>query len=72
MSMVVLLIAPLIQGKDEWEDWWMGLFPLFLAVAGTGVLIFTGVLTWKDPLNVVQTDVKVIKEMKSTTVEAWS
>jgi len=72
MSMVALLIAPLIQGKDDWEDWWMGLFPLLLAVVGTGVLISMGVLTWKDPLNAVQTDVKVTKEMTSTTVEAWS
>merc|ERR1712084_163507 len=27
MSMVALLIAPLMAGKDDYEDWWIGLIP---------------------------------------------
>merc|ERR1711945_67979 len=51
MSMVALLIAPLIDGKDDYEDWWLGLVPLVLAIVTTIVLICFGVLTWKDPLS---------------------
>merc|ERR1712136_692439 len=50
MSMVALLIAPLIEGKDDYEDFYLGLIPLFLGVVATGLLIFFGILTWKDPL----------------------
>uniref|UniRef100_A0A7S0B6B2 H(+)-exporting diphosphatase n=1 Tax=Pyrodinium bahamense TaxID=73915 RepID=A0A7S0B6B2_9DINO len=50
MAMVALLIAPLIAGNDDWENWWIGLIPLILGLAGTGVLIYNGVLSWKDPL----------------------
>merc|ERR550532_3411059 len=48
IAMVALLIAPLIEGKDDWEDWWMGLFPLFLAVVATVVLMYANILTWQD------------------------
>merc|ERR1712137_807254 len=71
MSMVALLIAPLIQGNQDWENAWIGAIPLTVTVIATIILNRVGILTWKDPLNVVQTDVKVIKEVKSTTVEAW-
>merc|ERR1719183_3166153 len=46
MAMISLLIAPLIDGKDDWEDWWIGLFPLALGTVGTAVLIYLKVLTW--------------------------
>merc|ERR1712032_381205 len=51
MAMVALLIAPLIAGKSDWEDWWVGLIPLFLMVATTAALMYMGILTWKDPLG---------------------
>merc|ERR550532_3650196 len=50
MAMVALLIAPLIEGNDDWENWYFGLIPGVLGLACTAVLIWKGVLTWKDPL----------------------
>merc|ERR1712048_1370444 len=50
MSMVALLIAPLVQGKEDWEDWWIGLFPLVIGLGTTIALIYMEILTWKDPL----------------------
>merc|ERR1719262_1251422 len=50
MAMVSLLIAPLMDGKKDWEDWWIGLFPLALGLGGTLALVKANVLTWADPL----------------------
>jgi len=50
MSMVALLIAPLMAGKDDYEDWWIGLIPSVLLLGSTAVLIYLGILSWKDPL----------------------
>merc|ERR1712151_506790 len=50
MSMVALLIAPLMAGKDDYEDWWIGLIPSALLLGSTAVLIHLGILSWKDPL----------------------
>merc|ERR1712032_1228661 len=51
MAMVSLLIAPLIAGKADWEDWYIGLIVLVLCLVATGVLMFKKILTWKDPLG---------------------
>jgi H(+)-translocating pyrophosphatase len=51
MAMVSLLIAPLIGAKKEWEDWWVGLFPFGIGLITTLVLMFLGILSWKDPLE---------------------
>merc|ERR1712050_423259 len=51
MAMVALLIAPLLDGKEDWEDWWIGLFPLALGLGGTFALIYMNILTWADPLG---------------------
>merc|ERR1712061_368741 len=40
MAMVSLLIAPLIDGKDDWEDAWIGLIPLFLCITASGTLMY--------------------------------
>merc|ERR1719389_150467 len=40
MAMVSLLIAPLIEGKEDWEDWWIGVIPLVVCVLCTIVLIY--------------------------------
>lgn len=51
MSMVALLIAPLIAGNDDWENWYVGIVPLSLCIVGTLGLMHVGILTWKDPLD---------------------
>merc|ERR1712039_269179 len=50
MSMVALTIAPLIHGNENWAGWYFGLIPFGIFVIVTGVLVFMGILTWKDPL----------------------
>jgi hypothetical protein len=64
MSMVALTIAPLLrekksisgvptkrsEGNDDWENWYWGMVPLGLCVVITAVLMYTKILTWKDPL----------------------
>jgi len=50
MAMVSLLIAPLVRGNRDWENWWVGLIPLALGAISTIVLICQGTLSWKDPL----------------------
>merc|ERR1719223_1140780 len=54
MSMVSLLIAPLIKGKETWDDWYLGMIPLAVFVIVTAVLAYKGILTWKDPLAIVE------------------
>merc|ERR1712060_800539 len=46
MAMVSLLIAPLIDGKDDWEDAWIGLIPLVICAVSTGVLMYMEILSW--------------------------
>merc|ERR1712048_122093 len=50
MSMVALLIAPLMAGKDDYEDWWIGIIPLVLVIGASLGLWEAGILTWADPL----------------------
>merc|ERR1712190_502051 len=50
MAMVSLLIAPLIDGNDDWENAWIGFIPLVLCLGASGVLMYMDILTWKDPL----------------------
>merc|ERR1711972_1289715 len=50
MAMVSLLIAPLIDGKKDWETWWVGLIIAFVCIVATLVLMRMGILTWADPL----------------------
>merc|ERR1719413_43109 len=47
MSMVALLIAPVIEGKKDWEIWYSGMVPLVAAIGCTFALMYTGILTWK-------------------------
>merc|ERR1711972_1185188 len=51
MAMVSLLIAPLIDGKDDWEMWYVGLIVLVITIIATLVLIQKNILTWQDPLG---------------------
>jgi len=51
MSMVSLTIAPLIRGNKSWDNFYFGFAPLGVFIIISAYLIFTGVLTWKDPLE---------------------
>jgi len=51
MAMVSLLIAPLIDGQEDWESWYFGLIMLVICLVATGVLIQKNILTWQDPLG---------------------
>jgi len=53
MAMVSLLMAPLIDGREDWELWYVGLVILVLGLIATAVLMYVGILTWKDPLGAV-------------------
>merc|ERR1712048_723454 len=50
MSMVALLIAPLIQGNQDWDNAWIGIIPLVLVIGASLGLWEAGILTWADPL----------------------
>merc|ERR1712178_205291 len=54
MSMVALTIAPLIAGNGAWDEWYFGMIPLALFIIITGVLVMKEILTWKDPLGVLE------------------
>merc|ERR1712176_1451435 len=51
MAMVSLLIAPLLAGQQDWEDWYVGVAPAVIMLAGTWVLWYKQILTWNDPLK---------------------
>ena len=51
MAMVSLLIAPLLDGNDDWENWYVGACISVAGVVVTGALLWTGILSWKDPLS---------------------
>merc|ERR1712110_212181 len=55
MSMVSLLIAPLIKGKDTWDDWYLGMIPLAIFIVLSLALVYKRILTWEDPLAQIQT-----------------
>merc|ERR1719440_1629527 len=50
MSMVALMIAPLLQQREDWDDAWQGVIPIVIIVGSSIVLVMKGVLTWADPL----------------------
>merc|ERR1719266_1014010 len=45
MAMVSLLIAPLLDGDDDWELWYIGLIILVLCLVATLVLMYLKILT---------------------------
>jgi len=54
MAMVSLLIAPIIDGKKDWELWYVGVIVLVIGMIATFVLMYVGILTWQDPLGAQQ------------------
>merc|ERR1719146_566809 len=52
MSMVSLTIAPPLKTYDKhWEFYYWGFPPLGLFVILTAALVYTGILTWEDPIG---------------------
>merc|ERR1712048_599011 len=51
MAMVSLMIAPLVQGNQDWEDAYLGAIPLVLGFVASIVLWKMNILTWQDPLG---------------------
>merc|ERR1719258_421505 len=50
--MVSLTIAPLLKTYDKhWEFYYWGFPPLGLFVVLTAALVYTGILTWEDPIG---------------------
>merc|ERR1712032_1321627 len=43
MAMVSLLIAPLLDGVEDWEIWYVGLIMLVLCLVATAVLMMKGI-----------------------------
>jgi len=62
MAMVSLLIAPLIDGNEDWKLWYVGLIILVICLVATLVLMYMKILTWQDPLG---TNVDEPKSTKS-------
>jgi H(+)-translocating pyrophosphatase len=53
MSMVSLLIAPFLENQKDWAQWEYGLLPALVFVIITVILVAKGVLTWVDPLSIL-------------------
>merc|ERR1711998_677288 len=68
MAMVALLIAPMLDGKDDWEDAWIGIIPLALMLIASGVLMYLDILTWKDPLAKLTLDENTVTHKVPHTV----
>jgi len=73
MSMVSLTIAPLLrddaEGNKDWENWYFGMIPLAIFVGVTVVLMFMGILSWKDPLSKAQVEQETKKKIEEASVE---
>merc|ERR1712230_160438 len=67
MSMVSLTIAPLLKTYDKhWEFYYWGFPPLGLFLILTAALVYTGILTWEDPIG------KMLDEGEKKTGEVAS
>merc|ERR1719262_495734 len=51
MSMVSLTLSPLIQGNQDWDNWYYGMAPNAIFVVSTGILLYLNILGWTDPLG---------------------
>jgi inorganic pyrophosphatase len=69
MSMVSLLIAPLLKGKGDWDGWYVGLVPLAVFVIVSAVLIYKKILSWDDPLGIVQEAAKEVESADASPAE---
>ena len=49
MSVISLVIAPLMEGDDDWEVWYYGLIPLGVMVLGTIAVYF---MYWRETQDI--------------------
>mmetsp|Transcript_25054 Transcript_25054/g.32712 ORF Transcript_25054/g.32712 Transcript_25054/m.32712 type:complete len:769 (-) Transcript_25054:154-2460(-) len=49
MSIISLTIAPLMENKDDWDDFWIGLIPLGIMMVGTYIV---GKLFWSESADI--------------------
>jgi inorganic pyrophosphatase len=49
MSIIALTIAPLMENKGDWEDWYYGLIPLGVMLVGTYVVY---IAFWRDAADI--------------------
>mmetsp|Transcript_22524 Transcript_22524/g.31588 ORF Transcript_22524/g.31588 Transcript_22524/m.31588 type:complete len:130 (+) Transcript_22524:2-391(+) len=49
MSIISLTIAPLMENKDDWDDFWIGLIPLAIMIIGTYIV---GKLFWSESADI--------------------
>merc|ERR1711937_404112 len=70
MSMVSLTVAPLLKGKEDWEDWYFGMVPTAVFVVASIVLVFMNILTWSDPLGDMIKGSKAAEEKPANNAQA--
>ena len=70
MSMVSLTVAPLMEGKEDWEDWYFGMVPTAIFVVASIVLVFMNILTWSDPLGDMIKGTKAAEEKPANNAQA--
>jgi inorganic pyrophosphatase len=70
MSMVSLTVAPLMEGKEDWEDWYFGMVPTAIFVVASIVLVFMNILTWSDPLGDMIQSTKAAEEKPANNAQA--
>jgi K(+)-stimulated pyrophosphate-energized sodium pump len=49
MTIIALTIAPILEGNDDWDNWYYGLVPLFLQSVGTYVVYLA---YWKSGVDI--------------------
>jgi len=67
MSMVSLTLAPLIQGNQDWENWYNGMGPVGVFVLSTATLMYLDILGWTDPLGGLVVGAKPMSPKPSIT-----
>mmetsp|Transcript_17800 Transcript_17800/g.29424 ORF Transcript_17800/g.29424 Transcript_17800/m.29424 type:complete len:155 (+) Transcript_17800:2253-2717(+) len=49
MSIISLTVAPLLEGRADWEIWYYGLIPIFIMLFGTYLVYH---YFWRNPLDI--------------------
>jgi K(+)-stimulated pyrophosphate-energized sodium pump len=49
MSIISLVIAPLMEGDDDWDNWYYGLIPLFFMIISTYVVYY---YFWREGIDI--------------------
>jgi hypothetical protein len=51
MSIVALIIAPLIKGKEAWETWYYGMIPIGIMLFGTYFVYYS---YWRNVADITE------------------